>query len=415
MNSVGQALAAQLDLDALIELVGERVRETFDADIVYVALHDEAAGADRLCLLQRGRRAREEPSLEYGQGLTSRILESGEPLVLNRSEQYDELATTRVGTPSRSYLGVPIVVGDRAIGVISVQSTREVGRFGEADSGLLATIAANVGVAIQNARLFEAQRAAEQQYRGLVEELPLVVYTDKPDASGATAGIPVYISPRVEQIFGYPAMRGSRKASPNQSYCPRIGRALRSYARPPRSRRRTLVHRVSRSRGGRASGLGPRRRLDRSRRAGAPTHLQGFMIDITAQVEAAAELDRQKQYFESLVEISPVAIVVMDADERVTGWNPAAAELFGWSPEEAIGRLIDDLVVGGDLREEGRDVTREALEAGRAHRITRRWRKDGDARRRADDARAAQGGRRARRLLRDLPRHHRAPARTRAR
>ena len=30
-----------------------------------------------------------------------------------------------------------------------------------------------------------------------------------------------------------------------------------------------------------------------------------------------------------LVEVSPVAIVVMDTDERVTSWNPAAAELFG--------------------------------------------------------------------------------------
>ena len=90
-----------------------------------------------------------------------------------------------------------------------------------------------------------------------------------------------------------------------------------------------------------------------------------------------AETRRRLAELDSLVEISPVAIVVMDADERVTGWNPAAAELFGYSPEEAIGRLIDDLVVGGDLREEGRDVTREALEAGRAHRITRRWRKDG--------------------------------------
>ena len=48
MNSVGQALASQLDLDALIDLVGERVRETFDADIAYVALHDEADGADRV-------------------------------------------------------------------------------------------------------------------------------------------------------------------------------------------------------------------------------------------------------------------------------------------------------------------------------------------------------------------------------
>jgi GAF domain-containing protein len=44
VNSVGQALASQVDLDGLIELVGDRIRETFDADIAYVALHDEAAG-----------------------------------------------------------------------------------------------------------------------------------------------------------------------------------------------------------------------------------------------------------------------------------------------------------------------------------------------------------------------------------
>ena len=78
-----------------------------------------------------------------------------------------------------------------------------------------------------------------------------------------------------------------------------------------------------------------------------------------------------------LVEVNPVAIVVMDTDERVTSWNPAAAELFGYSPEEAVGRLIDDLVLNQDLRGEGRDVTHEARERGRADRITRRVRKDG--------------------------------------
>ena len=83
----------------------------------------------------------------------------------------------------------------------------------------------------------------------------------------------------------------------------------------------------------------------------------------------------------------------MDADERVTGWNPAAAELFGYSPEEAIGRPIDDLVLGGDLREEGRDVTREALETGRARPDHTPRAQGRDARRRADDARAAQGRR----------------------
>ena len=242
VNSVGQALSSQLDLDALIELVGEQVRETFEADIAYVALHDEAAGLIEFAYYYESGEHRPEAPIEFGQGLTSQILRSREPLLLNRKEQHERSAS--VGTPSLSYLGVPILVGDKAIGVISVQSIEEEGRFGEGDSRLLATIAANVGVAIQNARLF-------------------------------------------------------------------------------------------------------------------------------------TEVERQREYSASLVEISPAAVIVMDPNEAVTEWNPAAAELFGYSAEEALGRHVDDLVFGDASRDEGREVTAEAMRDGRAQRITTRRRKDG--------------------------------------
>jgi PAS domain S-box-containing protein len=244
VNSVGQALASQLELEALIELVGEQVRETFEADLTYVALHDEPSGRIDFAYYYESGQRRHEPSFAYGEGLTSRILESRAPLLLNRSRQFEEHEGRQVGTPVRSFLGVPILVGEAAIGVISVQSIDEEGRFGEADSRLLATIAANVGVAIQNARLF-------------------------------------------------------------------------------------------------------------------------------------SEVERQRQYLESLVAISPAAVVVMDADERVTDWNPAAAELFGYSAEEVRGRRIDDLVIGEPHRDEGQEITREAMAVGRAGRITQRRRKDG--------------------------------------
>ncbi|MFN2466322.1 MAG: diguanylate cyclase domain-containing protein [Candidatus Dormibacteria bacterium] len=39
------------------------------------------------------------------------------------------------------------------------------------------------------------------------------------------------------------------------------------------------------------------------------------------------------------------AIIVMDATGSVTGWNPAAEKLFGWTAEEAVGRKVADLVV----------------------------------------------------------------------
>jgi signal transduction histidine kinase/CheY-like chemotaxis protein len=82
---------------------------------------------------------------------------------VNQEEQFEELGTRGVGTAPRSFLGVPIMLGDEAIGAISVQSTTQEGRFGEADARLLTTLASNVGAAIQNARLYaESQRRATE-------------------------------------------------------------------------------------------------------------------------------------------------------------------------------------------------------------------------------------------------------------
>jgi len=149
------------------------VRETFDADIAYVALHDEAAGQiEFLYYFESGERRPEAP-MEYGEGLTSQIIRSREPLLLNRREQLEGKAS--VGTPSLSYLGVPILLGNKAIGAISIQSIEEEGRFGEADSRLLGTIAANVGVAIQNARLFAEVERQREYSASLVEISPAAV------------------------------------------------------------------------------------------------------------------------------------------------------------------------------------------------------------------------------------------------
>ena len=73
------------------------------------------------------------------------------------------MGAKRVGKTARSYLGVPITVEGRAEGVISVQSTEREGVYGADDQRLLETIAANVGVALRNARLFaEARKRAPQ-------------------------------------------------------------------------------------------------------------------------------------------------------------------------------------------------------------------------------------------------------------
>src|SRR5207244_13558384 len=103
-----------------------------------------------------------------GQGLTSVVLRTRQTLLINHDADRitAELGGRHTGGVSvKSYLGVPIPLGDEVIGVRSAQSTEREGLFEEGDVRLLTTIAANVGVAIQNARLFEQeqQRARREQ------------------------------------------------------------------------------------------------------------------------------------------------------------------------------------------------------------------------------------------------------------
>ena len=161
VNTLGQALSAKIELPELIRTVGEKMRETFRADIVYVALLDEAARLIRFPYAHGD----DFTPLQPGEGLTGKIIETGQPLLLNESVDAaaDALGATQVGTKAASYLGVPIMVRGRAIGVISVQSTQQEGRFTLADQNLLATMAAGVGVAIRNAQLFAEAREARAQ------------------------------------------------------------------------------------------------------------------------------------------------------------------------------------------------------------------------------------------------------------
>jgi GAF domain-containing protein/CheY-like chemotaxis protein len=163
INTVGQAIASQLDLGPLIQMVGEQMRATFHADIVYVALLDpDRREISFPYYVEQGRVETQAP-MAMGTGLTSRILTTRKPLRLNNEAEFTEIGSRGVGTLARSWLGVPILVGEDAIGVISVQSTQDEGRFDDSDERLLSTVAANVGSAIQNARLYrETHRRADE-------------------------------------------------------------------------------------------------------------------------------------------------------------------------------------------------------------------------------------------------------------
>src|SRR5919197_6073369 len=219
-------------------------------------------------------------------------------------------------------------------------------------------------------------------WRGLIEQLPLAVYIDRLDEWSSN----LYTSPQIEAVLGYTTEEGAAE-----------DHLLLKVLHPDDRERVIAAHRRSCetgepfrmeyrmiSRDGRVVWF-----LDQAMvvpgQPGQPGFHHGFLLDITqrkeleaALAESTEELATQKRYFESLLEISPVAIVTTDLDDVVTSWNPAAERLFGYARREALGRKIDDLVAtSAELRAEAAAVSRDALTEGRVHAITRRTHRDG--------------------------------------
>ncbi len=88
------------------------------------------------------------------------------------------------------------------------------------------------------------------------------------------------------------------------------------------------------------------------------------------------EASRQREFFRSLLNNSPVAIVQLDTDYRVAACNPAFETLFGWTEAEAHGRILDDLITDPLTIVEAQQYTHDAVDRP-VKGIGRRKRKDG--------------------------------------
>jgi PAS domain S-box-containing protein len=109
-----------------------------------------------------------------------------------------------------------------------------------------------------------------------------------------------------------------------------------------------------------------------------PIMIDDRLVGAFAMYEDVGELVRQRRFFESLVEMSPAAVIMVDEVVNITLWNPGAERLFGYTASEAIGANLDDLIAKDpEIHAEATAWSSEAWGGDSFRRIGRRTRKDG--------------------------------------
>ena len=163
INEVSRKISSIVNLDELLAYVGNLLRQTFHFYNVNIFLFEPESGKLMLKTLHFSGQKSVTPvgvPLEIDEnGIIGKAAKSGEYVLINNLQTEEEENLTKEGKlgEARSELAVPVKMGDRVLGVLDIESTEADG-FEEADIFTAQTLADQLAVAVENARLYQETR-----------------------------------------------------------------------------------------------------------------------------------------------------------------------------------------------------------------------------------------------------------------
>jgi PAS domain S-box-containing protein len=161
INQISQSITTTIDLGELINRLPEQLAAFVDTKNMYLALFDPAGDQVEFPMAYENGEPVELPAGKPA-GLTGFILSTKQPLLLVGEDvpaRLETLGAQLYGVfDAASYLGVPLLVGERVVGVLAVQSPDLPYAYTVEDVRLLTTVAAQVAAAIENSRLYTETR-----------------------------------------------------------------------------------------------------------------------------------------------------------------------------------------------------------------------------------------------------------------
>jgi signal transduction histidine kinase len=195
LQALTDAALAHLELDDLLNALLQRTRDLLEVDTCAILLMDDA-GTELVARAAVGIEEEVERGVRipFGRGFAGRVAADRTAVVLDDVDHADVLNPILREKGIKSLLGAPLVAGGKVVGVMHVGSLMP-RRFGESEIELLQLAADRAAIAIEHARMYEAEREA----RVRVENVQAI--TDAALAHLELDELLTVLLPRIRQIL----------------------------------------------------------------------------------------------------------------------------------------------------------------------------------------------------------------------
>jgi signal transduction histidine kinase len=181
LNDIGHTLTSTLDVDELLNRFVKAVMEVFSVEAGSLLLLDEENSAlvFRVALGDEAQQLVGRHLPAAMQSIAAYVVQTGKPFLSNdvgREPRWYSKIDTMTGTTTRQMIAVPITHRQAVIGVIEIMNRRDGAPFEQEDVDLLAALAAQAAIVIENARLYAS---TDEALRQRVDELSTMQQIDR--------------------------------------------------------------------------------------------------------------------------------------------------------------------------------------------------------------------------------------------
>ncbi len=174
LNDLNQKITENLDIDTVLKIITGATLELLGGDLSKIFLLKESTGEIMPKMISNKDLTHEDLSstgYQLGEGAMGKIVQRGEAIIIPDVLEYSDWKKTRMARELglRSYIGYPLRVKDRIIGGINCQS-QELDFFHEEDLGLIASLASQAAIAIENASLHEEAQRSRNFFQSVIND-----------------------------------------------------------------------------------------------------------------------------------------------------------------------------------------------------------------------------------------------------
>ncbi len=159
LNDLGRAISASLDSQEIMQIIIRRSLRAVNAEQGVITLVDERASQPMKTLVRTTVSSSEHEQFQLNQALLGWMYLNKKPLLLNNPSEDERFRGVRWEAPIHTLLCVPLIVKSDLKGVLTAFNKRGEEGFSDEDLRLLAIIAAQSSQVIENARLYEEEKA----------------------------------------------------------------------------------------------------------------------------------------------------------------------------------------------------------------------------------------------------------------